>query len=387
MVKYQDEAPVLVGNPLTMQIDPGGIWRSTIFFGVLMCLFLLAWRYRKSLGWEVTCLWTWCLWQAIYLLEAPVFPFFDAQTAYQATAGQALDLMLMIPLCVLLISDNTRQWLAWSLRGVMIYEIAAVWLQWPGLQNNYPSAASFDTALLAIYLPFAPPWLAIASLATIVTHHGSTALLIIAAQLFGWGIKHLNRYQVMGFLLILAGVLGGIAHYHTQVRFFDGEERLHLFTHYMKFWTLTPVFWFIGVGASSFMWISFATDGYSGHMWPWLHNLYLQFLFEYGIIGSVFLVAVIVKALRESWHRPRAFCAALGYLACGLTYYPDRYFVTQLLGALILWECLYAGSRYYSAGEIWWNFQADSIFQAPLQVRKLSLWWANKKADFFRVRL
>lgn len=311
-------------NPLTAQIDIGGIWHIGMFFGLVM---LTLYGVRQThLPIITQILWLYAMGYALFLLEYPYLQFADYHTAFQATAGQALAEMLIVPLFALSLRRFYRLWFA--LMSLVISSLFCVWFHWEGLLI----APSFHTAYLALCLPFLPFWLGVLTVFTIITHHGSTALLILMAQAIGWmGLK--RRYK-QGIAILLVAILVLVLSPH-QMPYFDGLERLQKYQDYLTLWAADWRSILFGAGPGSFMWLSLLHDGFRGPLFLQMHSDWLQILFELGVIGIILTGGTVIAALKITRSQPQLFCAILGACAFGLTYHPLRFFPTAFTIACI----------------------------------------------------
>jgi len=73
-------------------------------------------------------------------------------------------------------------------------------------------------------------------------------------------------------------------------------------------------------------------------LWAWLHNEFLEILFENGIIGLVSSLAVFYFILKRTYKKSIAFPIACVYGLTAMTEMPLRLFVTQILGVCLLSE-------------------------------------------------
>jgi hypothetical protein len=321
-------------NPLAAQIDYMGMWHISIFVGLCLCVLFPMRRFQ----WEVSFLWAYVLISALYILEFPSLPFAPYTLAFQATAGQTLAEVLIIPLFAILISDSTVVQIINAFKWIIMYEIMRVWIQKDGLLI----APSFDTALIALYLPFAGLWLKIASIATIATHHGSTALVIILAQLAALSLKE-RGYLKWLFAAIPALATAAYIHHHGP--WLDGIERIDKWKKYMNVWLQNPRFIALGSGPGTFMWIGLLIDEFKPPLFLAMHNDWLQMLFEIGIIGTLLVIMVIRKTIINCWEDTRVLCAVFGCIAFAATYHPLRFFPSAFLIALIFRLALFMRRR------------------------------------------
>jgi hypothetical protein len=295
-------------------IDVGGIWHISIFLGVSLAAFFFV--FQQPLNLSAKCLWIYAIIQCFYLIEYPSLPFGKLTHEFQATAAQTLAEIIFIPLLVL------RYRLKWNKFVTLIYvlEILSVWIFGYGLMGHI----SFDNAFLALLLPFAAWWLWIPAAASIVFHHGTTALLMMAIPLiytFPW-----VSLMASPVALYLAWI------YRIQLTL-GLSDRLHAWIRYMDFWKASGARnMLLGVGPGSFAWCSMIVDHFKGEAFFYMHNDWLQILFEYGWVGLGLAGWVFIDAFKTSRIRPILLSAAV----FGLTYSPLRFFPSAFMIALII---------------------------------------------------
>lgn len=340
------------GNPLTEPFDLFGLWHLSIWFGLSVCITAIFWR--RDLPFVARALWAYVLVMAVYTIEFPALIYGDYNTAYQAAAGQALAEAVLIPMALLSISDRTAwrilRWLKWPLLGKLMIFWLTPWVpailrficyKHQAVADFYaePGALlqpSFDFALLALYLPFAPAWLIVLSVGTIVTHHGSTALVVIGAELAVLGWFRISRRLFLISAPLVAGALFALAWFHHNTGLLDGDERLVHWLEYMRFWQQSWIFVAFGAGPGAFQWISNSIGKFQDpSTFVTMHNDWLGIAFDLGLAGLVMALGVTAKGVRLTRRDPRLLAGVLGSAAFALTYSPLRFFPSALLIGLI----------------------------------------------------
>lgn len=310
-------------NPLLTQIDLGGIWHIAIFAG--LSLAIVKWLFDwKSLPVSARFLWGYVLIFSLFVLEWPALHFGVYTAAYQVQAGQVFAEAVFTPLAAFIFFRMIR-------RGIIFlafFLCVCVWFNIPGLML----AGSFNSALAALTIPFIPWWAALVVIGTVLTHHASTALMVIAAQLFAFALKTKRARLPLALAL---PVLVGIAYLHQHGAWFDSTERLVHWKEYMSFWLKEPRWIAIGVGPGSFIWTSAMIDHFSGPIFMQMHNDWLQILWELGAVGLGLVLWVFVSATRSAWDSVESLAGIFGCAAFGLTYHPTRFFPSALLVAWI----------------------------------------------------
>ncbi len=324
-------------NPLTTYIDPMGVLGLTMFFGMLFCLFLFIRKKLPVIGWPASLLWFYALANALFILEFPDTPYGLYNRAYEANAGRSFAEMLLIPLAAM----AAPKWIWKVFIAGVVFDIGLVWCGQSAFTAWDFVSTSFDTAFMAIMIPFSPMWLIPLSLLTILTHHGSTAFLILLMNILAWCYVRARPWPLRKKVLawtgfaIAAGLLFALAYFHSNAPMLDGEERLHIWTKYSAFPSRSWNFQWLGVGAGSFVWISELMDKFGPNNFVWMLNDWLQTKFDMGWIGLGLMVGVFLNCIWNVRKHYQLLAAVLGCGAFMCTYYPLRLFPTMLLFALI----------------------------------------------------
>lgn len=314
-------------NPLTAQLDIGGVWHMTYFFG--LALILVNWIavfFRRLLNLPEKLLLAYTLLYALFISEFPKLHFGLYNTAFQATAGQVFAEIILVVIGAM----SLQKWARKILPFVVLFSLACVWLPFNGLMI----APSFNSAFAALAMPLSPWWVIALTLLTIVTHHGSTAVLIAAAQFLALAIKF-RKLRKWG--LAALGILGAAAYFNSG-HMFDGWDRLNRYQQFFNLWRQDWRNIIFGVGPGTFAWSSLEADKYAGDPFLQLHSDWLGFGWDFGLIGLGLAGAVFITAVRNAWEKPWLLSALFGCGAFALTYHPLRFFPTAFLTAMIVFQ-------------------------------------------------
>lgn len=319
-------------NPLITPVYVLTHWRLLEFAIVAIGMSVLIWKQRGFSFWPKL-LW----WYSAIMCYIPLgfpFPLYGQfSRAYESSAGQSLAAVLCVPWLVL----NTKLSVKWWAYGCLLIELVCVWLGKPGLMNH----ASFDIALIALCLPFAPggsSWLL--GLITVFWFHASTAGMMVAAYL---GIA-LWRRRRLGYTLATtfsASFLITLALFRPH--FLDGfQSRWDAWARYLPSWYGSITSFWIGVGGGSFMWSSLIIDNFKTPYFISMHNDWLQILFEYGVVGFVLAAVVFCQACSATLKRreSKLIYGVVGAGVFALTYHPLHFVASSVLVALIMRDAL-----------------------------------------------
>jgi hypothetical protein len=328
------QSPFFSPSPLWTQVDIGGVWQISYFIGV--ALILVGWlrhlKPREALPLPAKLLWGYVLLSALFIIEWPAPHFMQYTAAYSRTAAQAFIEVLFIPVGAILFNQQIKRLIPWA----VALSLACVWFHWTGLLR----APSFHSSFAALAVPFLPMWMWPVVGITALTHHGSTALMIMAVQgaVIGWSYRHVKWVKPGMAVLLLA--CGAAAWIHSGAMF-DGGERLMKWRQFMTFWAQEKKWWVLGVGPGSFMWTSLMLDKFKPNdLFLQMHNDWLQIVFENGLVGLGLVLWTLLAAVKRVWGNPWLLASLAGLAVFGLTYYPLRFAPTALLTAWIMVRCL-----------------------------------------------
>lgn len=159
--------------------------------------------------------------------------------------------------------------------------------------------------------------------------------------------------------------IGLILYFIKGAEFFSSSLRLEMWRLFMGVWKNNPANWLWGMGYGTFgvfsqniqraladpangelarksFGLSEQINAHADHWWVWLHNDWLQIIFELGVVGIVLCVATYLLAVKRIWdrgERPELYSLLL-YGACMLMNYPTHVHLSALFGAWILFYSL-----------------------------------------------
>lgn len=216
-----------------------------------------------------------------------------------------------------------------------------------GHQYGVMNAITFDVAIMAIAFPligyfYGDGWMLITAIffpAFTVFFHARTAqagFVILFANAFA-AARRVWLIQTLSFLLIVAVVL-------SSSYWMDGNAtiRLEMWATYLKYWNEHKL-WFLGAGFGNFDILTF-TLPVQGLYFKFMHNDFIEILFETGLLGWVFTWLIVGKVLINARRNSYLFSSSLCFIFTMLTYFPSHYFLSQLLGVILLKE-IYRGPK------------------------------------------
>lgn len=333
-------------NPLTIQIDTMGIWHISYFVGLWFFTMLGVVGLPKQFGVIPKVLLAYVLSSALFLFEFPYPVFGIWSTAFQSVAAQSFVEIVLIIFGVWTIPAKAL----WSaLPIIAAVEMAFIWAYKPG----FMIAPSLSLALVALTVPFIPRFLQVIALITIVTHHGSTALMILAAE----GLAYFTVRGLAIHYISVALFVGSLGVYLFKSLLLGMHDRLDVWQRFMTFWFNTPRFVAIGSGPGTFMWLSLMIDNFKAPMWLQLHSDFLQITFELGLVGLSLCLVVLYQAIKKSLKNPTILAGVFGTIAFSLTYHPFRFMPSAVLVAFIFKEALCGKTQWPISGNESKKFQ------------------------------
>lgn len=166
---------------------------------------------------------------------------------------------------------------------------------------------------------------------------GLAAMLVMVTTYF-WFHRQKPAFLIVGFLLIVTTLPGILFLRHSLM---TDSGRFATWGLMMRYWWENVNVW-VGSGSGSFFLLGPAVQKVNG--WPdgslfaYMHNDFLQVLFEQGILGLAAFIVFCLVICRQSIDKPWLFSALFTYGFTMLTQFPLRMFASALIGALLVRE-------------------------------------------------
>jgi hypothetical protein len=205
------------------------------------------------------------------------------------------------------------------------------------------NADSMDASFVAMVYPISllrnkkhlPLWLhfilvAVPPFMLFAPRVGSTAFVVMVAEVCAYFF-----ITGKGKLVLSIPVIIGVGLYLNGDRFMHHQDRTLQWEMFMQ-WLYVNNFYWTGTGLGSFQVLGPAIQNKTYDLFVWLHNDFLQVLFEQGIVGLSLAFMLTVQCLKRSMRTPWLFVSSIGTLVCGLTQFPLRFFVGQLFVFLLI---------------------------------------------------
>lgn len=325
------------------------IWRTHQFFGLIFAAAVFSYLVIQTMGKAYALALFYSLASAIYLFQNPDEVWPGLMIRIDATAANAAVILILVSAVVAFVSLEVAAYLFSMLFTVVLINCWFVLFNGHGMFH----ACSMDTAAAALFLPYAlrmqkclterprdvMGWLkylpAALILLTIAVTHGTTAFVMLLVM----GLAYLRftkaKSVVLGICAIVA--LAGIFSLWRHIGAADDtwsaraltSGRMRNWTEMFSWWGPNANNWF-GTGSGSYQWLSPAIVNRKTEVFLWMHNEFLQGLFEQGALGLGLFLLVGASVLVKSASNPWLFTTFTGLSVMCLTQFPFRFFVTQL---------------------------------------------------------
>lgn len=295
--------------------------------------------FRRQIGWTFTLSWM------FFLLHCVWFGFNPWFTSSGLSAGVVFKLVLSVkenwillaalPSLILLISDrNCAQLFRWLF---IFFAVDAVYIIF-GSGRGLMDAGNFDAAVMACVVPALftmidkksyTDWLGIILLCIpiiFIKGESSKACLLIwaAAYYFSQG-----RWKIW-----VPIVAAGIAALVLIPEASNLSNRELLWSGAIKWLYGSDRLWSgVGLGGTSAILPLFKSMPYRAYL---MHNDYVQILFDTGVLGLLFFLAVVLKTLWGLRRIPNMFASAVAFSALMLTYHPTHFIVPAIYLLIIV---------------------------------------------------
>lgn len=179
-------------------------------------------------------------------------------------------------------------------------------------------------------------------LIAIVKTGGSTGYFVLFGACLALLVSTRKFWLVIFlYLIIWAGV------YFNKGSFLNPETRIEQWKILFNWWMDNSDHW-IGTGIGSFEWLGPMAQwaaGNSSAVFLFMHNDFLQMLFEGGYIGIFLFLLVWAKVGLNAFKTPWLFASFAAISVCMLTQFPMRWFLSQLFMTAICCEALWKKSK------------------------------------------
>lgn len=202
------------------------------------------------------------------------------------------------------------------------------------------SNSATDASFLACFLPIAG-WFSIPILIAIALTKSSTGFGAVGVVLISWLMSKHGLKKTWPILVIIPLLMWGVGHFFLQGELFNSNGRFYVWRIAYEYWSKLPGFYrAFGTGAGSFFVygpvLMKSAEPTTSMVFFWMHNDWLQVLFENGWTGLSLVFLVFLKLMCGTEEDPKAFAMLCTFGFIGLTQMPLRQFLFQVLGVCFI---------------------------------------------------
>lgn len=313
------------------------IWRihQLIVFGGLSIAIPIFFITR--IGLTATAFWIYLLLSSLWVFQNPWAhgPF---QFRLDQSASQAFAIALMLPMFTVICM---KRWLPNILRGfegIALLDGILVLILGYGMFNAHSVDSSFVASVFVMavlkrdsFFNALPKKLkilvSIVILASILRYGGSTGIIILAVGLLS---SAFFERKITPWVLVPIAVLG-YAGLMYGAEFLSSSGRVDAWQFFMNhFWTNENIFF--GTGIGTFEWIGPILQNRTNDLFVWMHNEYLQVLFEGGLLGLGLALSLLFVCFRQAIRNQKTwlFSTLVCLSVMSLTQFPFRFAVSAL---------------------------------------------------------
>jgi hypothetical protein len=200
--------------------------------------------------------------------------------------------------------------------------------------------SAVDASFLACLLPISG-WFSIPMLIAISVTKSSTALGAVGIVAISWLVSKYGIKKMWPVLFAVPALLGAMGYFFLREELFNSNGRFWIWKVVFDYWDKLPkIYQTIGTGTGSFFiygpTLMHQVDPTTNQSFFWMHNDWLQVLFENGMIGLALLIGIFIKLLCNTEENPKVFAMVCTYGFIGLTQMPLRQFLFQVLGVCLI---------------------------------------------------
>lgn len=336
------------------------IFRKQTYVGVVVgCMFLAAYVIRKFGAWLPALCIIYFGWNTARVFA--VVPSYQ-DWAVQITS-QSFAFFITVTLIAIVVSEKQRA-LFFDTLALIAFAVSC-WLIGTRFFTQAPYAfmnnGSADASILAVLCPvlvlrnnwftrwgiFQRPWvaapLALVPLVAIGCTSSSTgvaAACVACLVMVGTSYSFRSKKKFVIGLLISLLPFAAIP-FFVKDHFLNDNGRHEVWKLMMGFWADRSDQLF-GLGGGTFFYAGPVIQLRSGYqyniLFGFMHNEYLQLLWEQGYVGFALILATGLATLKRSLDRPWLLASLFTYGFIMLTQYPFRFFSSALIGALLVRE-------------------------------------------------
>jgi hypothetical protein len=317
------------------------MWRTHQLVGLIFISLCISYHIAKTYSVYAGLALAYTLISAVVLFQKNGSIWGELQPRIDATSANGFAIIASSVFFISIISSRGLENLYRLLEVVTIFNCCLVIYYGYGMFNAY-SADNVFSALMAPVLWFRNTpsrnvfsWFYYAAkvfvpVTAMVMRAGTTCFITLAVVFLAYAIAT-GFVELIG-LVLMAIAVGVWANMNSGLNFITPGGRFEEWTRLMKWWWENANMWF-GTGTGSFEWLA-PTEQVkqsASEVYLFMHNDYLQAIFEQGFVGFFLYGVLAVYCVKYSWRRPWLFAAFAGLAVIMLTFYPFRFIASELL--------------------------------------------------------
>lgn len=362
------QARLFSGSVSNSRLGVGMILRWQLFIGLVFFSVFFASRTTRKMPVLATAMLAYVLISALFISHWPFYSQDFVNLRLRLVSARSYGLIIALVFFVSQMSLQTVWKFLLAFRWVAVIDavvtLASLFLFTNGA--GFFNAGSMDTAFIAFSLPLffltakrtRWDWAGLSlCLIAISFTQGSTAYLVLLAVVAAYFVARGQWVLVLGS----AAAVSGVAVFTQKAQVLNDNGRIGPWRTIMQWWwegppkgwetmqTMLPDNWdalmrwrlahspiAFGTGTGTFQWIGPTVQNNPENVFVWMHNEYLQVLFEQGVLGLGMMLILVGYCVRRSYKSPALFACVAGVGASFLTQFPLRYFLGQVFVALLL---------------------------------------------------
>lgn len=326
------------------------VLRWQLFIGLILLATYFSYKTVRRFHWLAFFLAAVVLISAIFVYQQPQFTIDILSLRLRLVSARSFCLVVALLFLVSSLSVKNMWRLLHFFRVVMVAESVAILTIGWGLFN----ARSMDAAFVAMLYPISlflgkkpdavrNVWEGllriielILPVAAMFVNQGATAYFIAGLIILVWAWRSGHKKA-----LVWALALPFVGYMIRQEDFLITYDRTDQWKLIMQWWVeYAP--WVTGTGSGTFQWLGPSIQNTATGLFIWMHNEYLQVLFEQGILGLTLMLSLCGVCLYRAWKNPSMWliCCVVGTLFSFGVQFPLRFFVSQLFVLVLARFCL-----------------------------------------------
>ena len=320
------------------------IQRYQIFYGLLILSTFFSWKLvKEKYGWTAFLLLTWILIDAVLIFSWPGYTVDTLSLRLRLVSARSFVLVAVLVYFVSSLHFWNVALLAKFFEVMVVIECGLYLYFGYGLVN----AGSADMSFISMVYPMMLfrrkiTWLRLPILllplaCLFFKVAGSTVFFSYAV---GIGTYLLIRKKWFWFLLAVASLMatGYYVGENWSGGFFYNSGRFEPWLLIMNWWYEWANMW-LGTGTGTFQWLGPTIQNKDVDLLVFLHNEYLQILFEQGLLGIGLMFSLIFICLKKAWKTPWLFSCCMSTLFVFSVQFPLRFLLPQIFVLLLVRLC------------------------------------------------